>query len=118
MVEKRLGEIVNGTATAMGVRATLDYQRHFPATINHPDQTARAVDIARDVTGSVDPEFPRIMGAEDFSYMLQARPGAFLFFGQGVGAALHHPEFDFNDDAAPIGASFFARLVETTLPVD
>ena len=54
----------------------------------------------------------KTMGAEDFSYMLEARPGSFLFLGQGLGPSVHHPEFDFNDDAAVIGASFFARLVE------
>ena len=66
---------------------------------------------------AVDANAPREMGSEDFSYMLEARPGAYLFMGTGPGAGLHHPAYDFNDEAAPIGASFFARLVEEAQPV-
>mgnify|MGYP001469790684 FL=1 len=58
------------------------------------------------------------MGSEDFSYMLQERPGAYLHVGQGYGPPLHNPEYDFNDDLAPIGASFFAKLVEKAQPLD
>jgi len=67
--------------------------------------------------GAVNDEAPREMGSEDFSYMLEARPGAYLFLGTGPGAGLHHPKFDFNDEAAPIGASFFARVVERAQPL-
>ena len=64
----------------------------------------------------VMPDMPPVMGAEDFSYMLEARPGAFIFIGNGASAGLHHPEYDFNDGAIPFGVSYWARLVETALP--
>ncbi|MEC3860625.1 M20 aminoacylase family protein [Mesobacterium sp. TK19101] len=113
-VEQRFHEIVEGIGTTYGVKAELHYQRDYPATINHAEQAAFAAEVAREVTGAtrvVDDLSPE-MGSEDFSFMLNARPGAFLFLGQGVGPSVHHPEFDFNDEAAPIGASFLARLVE------
>lgn len=118
MVERRMTEIVAGTASAFNVTAKLTYERGYPATINDPDQTAFAVAVARDVVGAtaVIDDASKEMGAEDFAYMLQARPGAYLFLGAGEGAGLHHPGFDFNDDIAPIGASLFARLVETANP--
>jgi len=94
-------------------------ERNYPATINHADCAAHAAEIAAEVSGAdkVVAEAGREMGAEDFAYMLQARPGAYLFLGQGESAGLHHPEYNFNDDVAPVGASFFARLVERTQPV-
>ena len=86
--------------------------------MNDPDATAFAAAVAREVAGqdAVDAEANREMGSEDFSYMLEARPGAYLFLGTGPGAGLHHAAYDFNDEAAPIGASFFARLVESAQP--
>jgi len=114
--EARLRAIVEGQAASYGVAARVDYQRSYPPTVNHPGQTAFAADVARGVSGQVVDDLAPEMGAEDFSYMLEARPGAFLFLGQGIGASVHHPEFDFNDAAAPFGASFFARLVETRQP--
>jgi amidohydrolase len=119
MVERRMGEIVAGHGAAFGVTARLDYIRGYPATINHPDATEFAARVAADIVGAehVDANAGREMGAEDFAYMLQERPGAYLFLGAGPGAGLHHPEFDFNDDIAPLGASLFARLVETGQPV-
>ena len=91
----------------------------YPATVNHEAQTAFAADVARDIAGdvAVNANQGMEMGAEDFSYMLESRPGAYLFLGAGEGAGLHHPAFDFNDDISPIGASFFARLVETAQPL-
>ena len=120
MAERRMGEIVKAQAEVYGVEGRLEYQRDYPATVNHAEQTEKAAEIAREITGpdNVLTTLPPKMGAEDFSYMLEARPGAFMFLGQGVGASVHHPEFDFNDDAAPIGASFFARLIERLHPVD
>ncbi|MEX3015263.1 M20 aminoacylase family protein [Gymnodinialimonas hymeniacidonis] len=118
MVERRMAEIVDGTAAAYGVKAVLDYERGYPATVNDADQTSFAVDVARDVVGAqrVVPDAGAEMGAEDFAYMLEARPGAYLFLGAGEGAGLHNPAYDFNDDIAPIGASYFARLVELAQP--
>ncbi|MCF3594684.1 M20 family metallopeptidase [Rhodobacteraceae bacterium LMO-12] len=114
MAERRIGEIVRAQAEVYGVEGRLDYQRNYPATVNHAEQTEKAAVIAREVMGddNVLTALPPEMGAEDFSFMLEARPGAFLFLGQGVGPSVHHPKFDFNDAAAPIGASFFARLIE------
>jgi hippurate hydrolase len=118
MVERRLTEIVQGQAIAYGVEAELDYFRDYPPTVNDAAQTAFAADVARDVVGDaqVDDSIDREMGAEDFAYMLQARPGSYLFLGQGDGPVCHHPAFDFNDEIAPIGASYFVRLVETGQP--
>jgi hippurate hydrolase len=115
MVERRIAEIAHGQAASYGVAAKVDYVRNYPATVNHEAQAEFAGGIARDVVGEVKTitDLRPEMGAEDFSYMLEARPGAFLFLGQGVGPSCHHPAFDFNDDVAPIGASFFARLIET-----
>ncbi len=119
MVKERMAQIVAGQAASYGVEATLEYQEGYPATINDADKAAFAADVARDVSGAerVEANAGREMGAEDFSYMLQARPGAYLFLGQGEGAGLHHPKYNFNDEIAPVGASFFARLVETAQPV-
>ena len=119
MVQQRMHEIVSGTAQAFGVEADLDYQVGYPATVNDHGRAAFAASVAREIAGeaAVEDDAIREMGAEDFSYMLRARPGAYLFLGQGEGAGLHHPKYDFNDAVAPVGASFFARLVERALPL-
>ncbi|MEX0307835.1 MAG: M20 aminoacylase family protein [Ruegeria sp.] len=119
MVKERMAQIVAGQAASYGVEAKLDYQEGYPATINDADKAAFAAEVARDVSGAerVKDDAGREMGAEDFSYMLQARPGAYLFMGQGDGAGLHHPKYNFNDDVAPVGASFFARIVEKAQPL-
>jgi amidohydrolase len=117
MVQKRLGEIVAGQATAYGVTATLDFEIGYPATINDPDKTAFAAAVAREVSADVVDDAAPEMGAEDFAYMLNQRPGAYLFVGNGDTAGLHHPDYDFDDTVAPVGASFFARVVERALPV-
>ncbi|MBM9594360.1 M20 aminoacylase family protein [Roseitranquillus sediminis] len=119
MVMSRIEEIVAGQAAAFGATAKLDYQVGYPATYNDPGRTRFAAEVAREVAGDerVDDESGREMGAEDFSYMLRARPGAYLFLGQGDGAGLHNPRYEFNDAVAPVGATFFARLVERALPM-
>jgi amidohydrolase len=119
IVEKRMREICEHTATAFNTRATLTYEAGFPATVNDADKVAFAAEVARGVVGenAVDDDFPPLMGSEDFSYMLNARPGAYVFLGAGPGADLHHPEYDFNDDISPVGASFFVKLVETAQPM-
>ncbi|MEO1639388.1 MAG: M20 aminoacylase family protein [Pseudomonadota bacterium] len=117
LVRKRLAEIVAGQAAAYDVSARLEYEVGYPATVNDPDKAAFAVEVAKEVAAEVDPQHPREMGAEDFAYMLQERPGAYLFVGNGDSAGLHHPAYDFNDEVSPAGASFFARLVERALPV-
>ena len=119
LLKKRFHEIVEGHALAFNVTARIDYDWGYPATINTPDEAAFASAVAAEVSGeeASHPNSNREMGSEDFSYMLEARPGAYLFLGTGPGAGLHHSAFDFNDEAAPIGASFFARLVERAQPV-
>ena len=119
LLKRRFHEIVEGHALAYGVKARLNYEWGYPATINHEDEADFAADVARDVVGAdlVDARANREMGSEDFSYMLEARRGAYLFLGTGPGAGLHHAAFDFNDEAAPVGASFFARLVERAQPL-
>ena len=118
LLKRRFHEIVEGHAVAYGVKARIDYDWGYPATVNHPAETDFAADVAREIAGeaAVNARAPREMGSEDFSYMLEARPGAYLFLGTGPGAGLHHPAYDFNDEAAPVGASFFARLVERAQP--
>ena len=119
MVMRRMQEIVAGQAASYGVAAELIYDVGYPATINDAAKARFAADVARDVAGEdhVRADYGREMGAEDFSYMLKKRPGAYLFLGQGDGAGLHHPEYNFNDEVAPVGASFFARIVEQAQPV-
>jgi len=119
MVAARMEAIVTQVASAMGGAATLDYHIGYPATVNHPRETEFALGVAREVAGDalVSGEMPPTMGAEDFAFMLEARPGAYLCLGTGEGAGLHHPEFDFNDEASPIGASYFVKLVETAQPL-
>jgi metal-dependent amidase/aminoacylase/carboxypeptidase family protein len=96
------------------------YTRGYPATINSVEQTGFASKVAREICGDAltDAQRTREMGAEDFSYLLEKIPGCYLFLGQGEGAAWHNAAFDFNDDVATVGASFFARLVERAQPVE
>ena len=119
MVIKRMEKIISGLAMSFEVNAKLNYQKGYPPTINHAESTNFAIGVAEDVCGSdkVLSSVAKEMGAEDFSYMLQKRPGAYLFMGIGDGAGLHNPNYDFNDAAAPVGASFFARLIEKALPL-
>jgi hippurate hydrolase len=117
LLEKRLHEIVEGTAKLYGATAKLTYTRGYPVTRNHEQQTAFAASVASEIVGRdrVNVDTPPVMGAEDFSFMLQARPGAFIFVGNGDSAGLHHPAYNFNDDAIPVGTSYWVRLVETAL---
>jgi amidohydrolase len=118
LLERRLNEVVVGTAKLYGATAKLTYQRDYPVTRNHARQTAFAASVAADVVGRerVNDQAAPVMGAEDFSFMLEARPGAFIFVGNGDTAGLHHPAYDFNDEAIPVGTSYWVKLVETALP--
>ncbi|SHJ20580.1 hippurate hydrolase [Shimia gijangensis] len=119
MIIRRMEKIVTGQAAAYDVEATLRYEKGYPATINNAEKVAFAADVAREISGedAVDDDTGMEMGAEDFSYMLNARPGAYFFLGQGEGPGVHNPNYDFNDEISPIGASFFARLVEKAQPL-
>jgi len=116
LVEKRVREVVAGTAQITGAKIDLTYTRGYPVTLNHAEQTETALRAARDVAGETNVhEMPPMMGAEDFSYMLEARPGAFIFCGNGDTAGLHHPAYNFNDEAIVYGTSYFIKIVENTL---
>lgn len=119
-VEKRMHEVVENTSRALGVTSVLDYDRGYPVTVNASTQTDIAASVAAQVAGTaqVDREITPTMGSEDFSYMLKARPGAFIFIGNGDSAALHHPEYNFNDEVILNGCSYWIQLVEKTLQAD
>jgi amidohydrolase len=119
LLERRLHEVVTGTAHLYGATAKITYHRDYPVTRNHERQAAFAASVAAQVVGDerVDDEVAPVMGAEDFSFMLEARPGAFIFVGNGDSAGLHHPAYDFNDEVIPIGTSYWVRLVETALGI-
>ena len=117
LVERRVREVVEGTARLYGAKATLTYKRDYPVTRNHERQTDFAAQVAAGIVGRerVDTAVPPVMGAEDFSFMLEARPGAFIFVGNGDSAGLHHPAYNFNDELIPFGTSYWVKLVETAL---
>jgi amidohydrolase len=118
LLEQRLHEVVTGTAQLYGATVKLTYKRDYPVTRNHERQAAFAASVAAQVVGEtrVDDHVAPVMGAEDFSFMLEARPGAFIFVGNGDTAGLHHPAYDFNDEVIPIGSSYWVKLVETAMP--
>jgi amidohydrolase len=119
MVIRRMEQIVAGQAASYDVSATLEYEKGYPATVNTPEEAGFAASVAIEIAGEdrVIADNGREMGAEDFSYMLEKRPGAYLFIGQGDTAGLHHAAYNFDDDIAPVGASFFARIVERAQPL-
>jgi len=118
LLEKRLPVVVENTAAAYGAKAKLIYKRGYPVLVNHEKQTEFAASVAGQIAGQekVDTGLPPMMGAEDFSFMLNARPGAFIWIGNGASAGLHHPSYNFNDETIPFGTSYWVKLVETALP--
>jgi hippurate hydrolase len=121
MAEARIRAVASGIAAALGGSAEVTYRRGYPPTVNHRSQVDKALDVAARVAGAerVDRDPPPVMGAEDFAYMLNARPGAYVFIGAGSGEGgrnLHQVNYDFNDEILPVGASYWAQLVETVLP--
>jgi hippurate hydrolase len=116
MVEQRVRDVVAGVAQVTGTRIELTYERGYPVLVNHMAETDVALQVARDIAGEANVvPLPPLMGAEDFAYMLEKRPGAFVFIGNGDSAGLHHPAYDFNDEAIVYGTSYWVRLVETQL---
>jgi amidohydrolase len=117
LLQKRVREVVEGTAALYGAKAEISYATGYPVVVNHKRQTSFAAAVAQDIVGpdKVDTDVAPVMGAEDFAFMLQERPGAFIFVGNGDSAGLHHPAYDFNDDVIPIGTSYWVRLAETAL---
>jgi len=117
LLEQRLPLIVEHTAAAFGAKASLRYKRNYPVLVNHERETGFAASVAGAIAGEthVDTALPPMMGAEDFSFMLNERPGAFIWIGNGESAGLHHPAYNFNDDVIPYGTSYWVKLVETAL---
>ena len=118
LCETRIRALVDSVCAAFGAKATVDYQRGYPVTRNHPEQTDFLMKVANEVGGAeaVDAGIAPLMGAEDFSYMLERRPGAYIFLGNGDTAGVHNPAYDFNDEAIPYGVSLWAKVVETAMP--
>jgi len=127
MIEKRMGEVARHTAAAFGATCEFEFRRNYPPTINHPAETDFARKVMESVVGSVNvlAQEPT-MGAEDFAYMLEAKPGCYCFIGNGDGAhreaghgigpcMLHNPNYDFNDELIPLGATYWVRLAEAWL---
>jgi amidohydrolase len=116
LVGKRVREIVAGVAQMTGAKIDLEYVSGYPVTVNHIRETDIATRVAKEVAGDANVhDTAPMMGAEDFSYMLEARPGAFIFCGNGDTAGLHHPAYNFNDEAIVFGTSYWIKLVENTL---
>ncbi len=117
--EAMMEQIITNTALAYGAKASLDYVRNYPVTVNAPAQTAFALEVANNLVdpSMIEPNTPPVMGAEDFSFMLEERPGAMIYIGNGDSANLHHPDYDFDDSIIPLGCSYWSRLVELAMPL-
>lgn len=116
LAERRIQEICDGVAATFGGKADVTYIRGYPVMVNSEEQTEFAAEVARSVSGSCD-DAPLVMGGEDFAYMLEERPGAYILVGNGDTALVHHPEYNFNDEAIPAGCSWWAEIVERRMPV-
>jgi amidohydrolase len=116
LVEKRVREVIAGVAQMTGAKIDLQYEPGYPVVVNHAQQTDFAIQVAKEVAGDTNVHgMPPLMGGEDFAYMLEQRPGAFIFCGNGDSAGLHHPAYNFDDDAIVFGTSYWIKLVENTL---
>ncbi len=116
LAETRIREICNGVAATFGGTADINYMRGYPVMVNHETQTEFAAEVARSVSGQCE-EAPLVMGGEDFAFMLEERPGAYILVGNGDTAAVHHPEYNFDDNAIPAGCSWWAEIVEQRMPI-
>jgi hippurate hydrolase len=116
LVEARMNLLPVQMAAAYGATATVDFQRGYPATVNAEENTAFAAEVAKSVSGHISIDTAPLMGAEDFSYMLNERPGAYIFLGNGDTAMVHHPAYNFDDNAIPFGSSWYAGMVEARMP--
>ena len=117
IAENRIREIAEGTAMAFGAKATMTWEDGYPVTVNAPEQTIYAAEVARMIAGDVDDNTDPIMPAEDFSFMLEERPGAYIFLGNGDTAMCHHPAYNFDDEAIPSGSSWYSGMVEARMPL-
>jgi len=117
LAEQRFKQVVSGIAASHGAEVAIEFHRNYPVTFNHAEETDHAIAIAEEIAGAgnVVPDIDPMMAGEDFSYMLLARPGAFIFVGNGDSAGLHNPAYDFNDEAIAHGISYWVRLAEQRL---
>ncbi|MEO1140072.1 MAG: M20 aminoacylase family protein [Pseudomonadota bacterium] len=115
LTESRMQALCDHIGGAFGARITLEYERNYPVMANHEAQTEFAADVARSVSGQCD-HAPLVMGGEDFAFMLEERPGAYILVGNGASAPVHHPEYNFNDEVIPAGCSWWAEVVEQRMP--
>jgi len=115
LAETRIKEICTGVAATFGGSVSVDYHRGYPVMVNSEDQTEFAAEVARKVSGQCS-DAPLVMGGEDFAFMLEERPGAYILVGNGDTAMVHHPEYNFNDEAIPAGCSWWAEIVESRMP--
>ena len=117
-VEAQLGALCENVGKVFGASAELIYKRLYPCTVNEEGCTAFAARVAAALVSEkqVDADTPPVMGGEDFSIMLRARPGAFIFLGNGDTAGLHHPRYDFNDHAIPHGCAYWMKVAEAAMP--
>jgi len=117
MVEAKVKSVCEHTALVFGATADVDYRRGYPVTMNTPENTGYAAEVARAISPHVDDNTAPLMGAEDFSFMLNERPGAYIFTGNGDTAMVHHPAYNFDDSVIPYGASWYAGMAEARMPV-
>jgi hippurate hydrolase len=115
LAERRIAEICEGVAATFGGSVEVDYKRNYPVMANSEAETAFAADVAKSIAGDCQ-EAPLVMGGEDFAFMLEERPGAYILVGNGETAPVHHPEYNFNDEAIPAGCSWYAEVVEQRMP--
>ena len=116
--ERRVREIAEGTAAALGASAEVKWDKGYPVTVNASENTVYAADVARSISNDIDDNVDPILPAEDFSYILEERPGAYIFLGNGDTAACHHPAYNFADEAIPFGSSWYSSMVEARMPVE
>ena len=113
--ETRIREIAQGTAAALGASVEINWTPGYPVTVNTPEHTEFAAEVARSISGNVDSNVDPIMPSEDFSYMLEGRPGAYIFLGNGDSAMCHHPRYNFDDEAIPFGSSWYSGMIEARM---
>ncbi|MFC3571122.1 M20 aminoacylase family protein [Paracoccus sp. TOH] len=116
-LEDGIKRVAANVAAAFGATAELHYERGYPVTVNHPEATVFAMEVAREIAGEVNTDMQPLMAGEDFSYMLNERPGAYIFVGNGDTAMMHHPAYNFDDNAIPAGSSWYAGMVEARMPI-
>ena len=115
LAEKRLVALAQQVGAAFGAEVTATFNRSYPVMVNHEAQTEFAAQVAKSITGQCD-HAPLVMGGEDFAFMLEERPGAYILVGNGDSAPVHHPAYNFNDDIIPVGCSWLAGLIEQGMP--